>query len=142
LSFPALRRMPLTGRVVWIGMMTGIGVEFALGVASLLLVPVGRPNDWLPPQGVAVYLGHAILGGILALGALVIFVAGSHATRNVRMGAHIGLGGIVVGALGGMLAAFHPWRLTGMGLMLVGTFVAFFGYLIPLLDPISSDGPE
>jgi len=123
-------------------MLIALGLDFVLGVASLLLVPVGRPDGWLPPQGRAVYVVHAGLGGMLGIGALVIFVVASHGSRIVRLGAQIGLVGLLLGAGGGILAAFHPWRLTGMGLMLVGTFVAFFGYLIPLLEQIQREELE
>lgn len=117
-------------------MLIALGLEFALGVVSLLLVPVDRPDEWLPPQGRAVYVVHAGLGGTLGIGALVIFVVASQGGRIVRLGAQIGLVGLLLGAGGGLLTAFHPWRLTGLGLMLAGTFVAFFGYLIPLLEQI------
>ncbi|HEV3369275.1 MAG TPA: hypothetical protein VG074_06910 [Acidimicrobiales bacterium] len=117
-------------------MLIALGLEFALGVVSLLLVPVDRPDEWLPPQGRAVYVVHAGLGGMLGIGALVIFVVASQGGRIVRLGAQIGLVGLLLGAGGGLLTAFHPWRLTGLGLMLAGTFVAFFGYLIPLLEQI------
>ena len=117
-------------------MLIALGLEFALGVVSLLLVPVDRPDEWLPPQGRAVYVVHAGLGGMLGIGALIIFVVASHGGRIVRLGAQIGLVGLLLGAGGGLLTAFHPWRLTGLGLMLAGTFVAFFGYLIPLLEQI------
>ena len=79
---------------------------------------------------------------MLGIGALVIFAAASHGGRIVRLGAQIGLVGLLLGASGGILAAFHPWRLTGMGLMLAGTFVAFFGYLIPLLEQIEREELE
>ena len=117
-------------------MLIALGLEFALGVVTLLLVPVDRPDEWLPPQGRAVYVVHAGLGGMLGIGALVIFVVASQGGRIVRLGAQIGLVGLLLGAGGGLLTAFHPWRLTGLGLMLAGTFVAFFGYLIPLLEQI------
>ena len=117
-------------------MLIALGLEFALGVVSFLLVPVDRPDEWLPSQGRAVYVVHAGLGGMLGIGALVIFVVASQGGRIVRLGAQIGLVGLLLGAGGGLLTAFHPWRLTGLGLMLAGTFVAFFGYLIPLLEQI------
>ena len=76
------------------------------------------------------------------IGALVIFVVASHGGRIVRLGAQLGFVGLLLGAGGGILVAFHPWRLTGMGLMLAGTFVAFFGYLIPLLEQIQREDLE
>jgi hypothetical protein len=133
---------PLTARWPWTAMLIALGLEFSLGVASLLLVPVGRPDEWLPPQGRAVYLVHAGLGGMLGIGALVIFFVAAQGGRTVRLGAKIGFIGLLVGAGGGILAAFHPWRLTGMGLMLAGTFVAFFGYLIPLLEQMQREELE
>jgi hypothetical protein len=63
-------------------MLIALGLEFALGVASLLLVPVGRPDEWLPPQGRAVYVAHAGLGGMLGIGSLVIFVVASMAAGS------------------------------------------------------------
>jgi hypothetical protein len=123
-------------------MLIALGLELSLGVASLLLLPAGRPDEWLPPQGRAVYVVHAGLGGMLGIGALVIFAVASHGGRIVRLGAKIGFVGILVGASGGILAAFHSWRLTGMGLMLAGTFVAFFGYLIPLLEQTQTEELE
>ena len=79
---------------------------------------------------------------MLGIAALVIFAAAAHGGRIVRLGAQIGLVGLLLGASGGIVAAFHPWRLTGMGLMLAGTFVAFFGYVIPLLEQIRREELE
>jgi hypothetical protein len=124
----------MIARWVWIVMMIATGVEFALGVACLVLVPVGRPDQWLPPQSRGVYVAHAVLGGVLAIGALAILVAALGGPRFVRLGAQIGLAGLSLGAAGGMLSVSHPWRLTGMGLMFVGALIAFFGYLIPLAE--------
>ena len=55
------------GHWVWILMMIGLGVESALGIGALVVVPVHRSNGWVPGTGAAVYLIHAILGGILTL---------------------------------------------------------------------------
>jgi hypothetical protein len=41
---------------------------------------------------------------------------------------------VVLGAVGGALCVSHPLRLLGMALMFVGVAVAFFGYLIPMID--------
>lgn len=114
--------------------MIAIGIEFALGVACLVLLPVGRPDQWLPPQSRGVYGAHAVLGGLLAIGALVILIAALGASRFVRLGAKIGFAGLILAAAGGMLTVSHPWRLSGMGLMFAGALVAFFGYIVPLAD--------
>jgi hypothetical protein len=124
----------MIARWVWFVMMIGIGIEFALGVACLVLVPVRRPDQWLPPQSRGVYVAHAVLGGLLAIGALAILIAVLDGARFVRLGAQVGLVGLALGAGGGMLSVSHPWRLTGMGLMFVGALVAFFGYVLPLAD--------
>jgi hypothetical protein len=115
-------------------MMIGIGVEFALGVACLVLVPVRRPDQWLPPQSRDVYVAHAVLGGLLAIGALTILIAVLDGSRFVRLGAQIGLAGLMLAAVGGILSVWHPWRLTGLGLMFAGALLAFFGYIVPLAD--------
>jgi hypothetical protein len=116
-------------------MMISVGIEFALGVACLALFPIRRPDQWLPPQSKAVYLAHAALGGLLAIAAVAIVMTVASNQRFVRLGAQAGLVGLLLAAAGGMLSVWHPWRLAGMGLMLVGSFVAFFGYLIPLAEP-------
>lgn len=124
----------MIGRWVCVVMMIGVVVEFALGVACLALLPVGRPDQWLPAQSRGVYVAHAVLGGLLTVGALTILMRVLGGSRFVRLGAQIGLSGLVLGAAGGLLSVWHPWRLAGMGLMLVGALVAFFGYVIPLAD--------
>ena len=122
------------GRWVWIMMMIGIGFEFAIGVVGLVVVPVHRSNGWVPGRGATIYLVHAVLGGILTLVAMWL-VTVSPRERIVRAGIVIGLAGLVLGAAGGILAAYHASRLAGLALMFVGTLVAFFGYLLPLLEP-------
>jgi hypothetical protein len=128
-------------RWVWFVMMIGVGIEFALGVACAVLIPFRRPGQWFPPQDRGVYAAHAVLGGLLATAALALVMAVLGASRFVRLGAWLGLVGLVLGAGGGMLTVTHPWRLTGMGLMFVGGLVAFFGYLIPLADVPVPEAP-
>ena len=60
-------------------------------------------------------------------------------SKFARLGARIGLAGLVLGAIGGTLAVSHAWRLTGLGLMLVGALVAFFGYVVPLADSAAKE---
>ncbi len=116
-------------------MMVSIGIEFALGVACLVLLPIKRSDQWLPPQGRGVYVAHAVLGGLLGIGALALLLAARDGSRFMRLGTQIGLVGLVLGAGGGTLSVSHAWRLSGMGLMLVGALMAFFAYVIPLADP-------
>jgi hypothetical protein len=133
---------PTIGRWVWVGLLTGICLEFALGVACVVWVPAGRPDEWIPVQGRAVYVAHAVIGAILGIGALVSFLAAAREERTVFLGSGVGLAGLLLAAGGGMLAVYHPWRLTGMALMFGGSFVALFGFLIALHDPTSNEGVE
>jgi hypothetical protein len=144
---PELRRSPsvqqvdartsLVGRWVWILMMIGVGLELALGIVALVAVPFHRPDGWVPEQGRAIYLIHALLGGILTLVAMWLVTVAPR-QRVVRAGIVIGLVGLGLGAGGGILAVYHPSRLAGLTLMFLGSLVAFFGYLIPLIEPESS----
>jgi hypothetical protein len=122
------------GRRVWIMMMIGLGLELAIGIVALVVVPVHRSNGWVPGKGTAIYLIHAVLGGILTLVAMWL-VTVSPRERIVRAGIVIGLAGLVLGAAGGILAVYHASRFAGLVLMFVGTLVAFFGYLLPLIEP-------
>lgn len=121
-------------RSAWIVMMVGVCVEFAVGIAALLFVPYSRPNEWIPHQAEALYLVHAIGGGVLAIGAATVLAGSLGAGRIARLGALIGLIGIALGAGGGVLAVYHPLRVAGMALMFVGGTVAFFGYITPLVE--------
>jgi hypothetical protein len=122
-------------------MMIGILIEFALGVSSLALLPFGRPDQWLPAQGRGVYVAHAVLGGLLTMGALTILIRALSGSKFARLGAQIGLSGLVLAAAGGTLAVSHAWRLSGMGLMFVGALAGFFGYVIPLADVPVTEAP-
>ncbi|HUZ21058.1 MAG TPA: hypothetical protein VMU75_10865 [Acidimicrobiales bacterium] len=128
-----LQAAPPAGRAAWLAMAWGVGLEFALGLAGLLLVPFGRPDEWLPSKGEAIYAAHAALGGLLGVGSLVLLVRAAHAGRLARIGAVVGLVGMALGVVGGVLATYHAARLGGMALMLVGIVVAGFGYLTPII---------
>lgn len=126
-------------RSVCVAMMIGVVVEFGLGIGCLVLLPVGPPDQWLPAQSKGLYVAHAVLGGLLTIAALIIVLRVLDGSKFARLGARIGLGGLVLGAVGGTLAVSHSWRLTGLGLMLVGALVAFFGYVIPLADSAAQE---
>jgi hypothetical protein len=107
-----------------------VGLEFALGVGALVVVPYGRTSVGLPSRGVVLYLAHAVLGAILGLGAVGLLQAARRWGRIARLGSTLGVAGVVVAAAGGVATVDHAIRLLGVGLMLVGSFVAAFGYAI------------
>lgn len=113
-----------------------VGVELALGVVALFLIPLGRPTQVVPDKGRAIYLAHSVIGAALVIGAVVMVRVGSRAGRVPRIAAWVGLSGVGIGAVGGLLAVVHPARIAGMGLMLLGTVVALVGYLMPAIESI------
>ena len=118
-----------------------VAVEFALGIATLVAVPTGRASGWWPGQGRLVYLAHALVGLPLALLAVLFLVRARESTRLHRLSGWIGATGVALAGLGGLLTVFHPLRLVGVGLMLIGPASAGFGYLIPWFDRLSDDEP-
>jgi len=117
-----------------------VGVEFGLGVATLVLVPTGRPTGWWPEQGTVVYVAHALVGLPLTVLAVHFLLQTRRSPRLLRLSAWIGGVGVAVAGAGGVLAVSHPLRLAGVALMLTGPVAAGFGYLIPTFDRLS-DGP-
>jgi hypothetical protein len=130
-----LSASPLSGHLVWVSMTVAVSIEFAIGVIALLVVPFSRPDGWIPDRSKAVYLVHAGFGVLLLLAACGVLVATARMDRRTKLAALGGLAGIVVGAAGGLLAVAHAVRLVGLALMFVGTGIAFFGYLVPLVEP-------
>ena len=124
-------------RVVWMSLMIAVTAEFLAGLVGMLYVPFNRPDGWLSHKGEAIYLVHAVLGGLLGVAALavVFYLSRRKPIHRVdRVAAVSGLCGVLVGAVGGVLCESHPLRLLGMALMFLGVSVAFFGYLIPMID--------
>jgi hypothetical protein len=119
-----------------------VGIELVVGIAVVVSVPTGRPSGWVPTRGRAVYLVHALLGLLIALGAVVHFVRSRASTRIARLSGWIGSVGVAVAGAGGLLAAVHPLRLVGFACMLLGSIVAGFGYLLPALDRMTGEGPH
>jgi hypothetical protein len=117
-----------------------VGVEFVLGVATLVLVPTGRPTGWWPDKGRAVYLAHTLVGLPLGVLAILFVVRAGRSTRLHRLSGWIGGAGVALAGLGGLLAVAHPLRLVGVALMLAGPVTAGFGYLIPTFDRLSDGG--
>ncbi len=135
-SSDATLEEPSTSKVAWLVMMSAVVLEFAVGLVGMLYVPLDRPNGWIARKGEVLYLAHALLGGVLGLGALALVFAvmrQEHPARMDRIGAITGLCGVSVGAIGGIACYSHSLRLVGMAVMFVGISVAFFGYVIPLV---------
>ena len=122
-------------------MSVGVGVEFAVGLAALLLVPMGRPSGPFPQQGRVVYDLHGAAGVALLAGAVAVVAAARTGPRMYRIAAWVGLAGIVVGGIGGLLAADHGLRVGGIALMFVGSVVGGFAYLIGTLEPEQEAAP-
>ncbi len=118
-----------------------VGLEFVVGIVTLVYVPTGRSSGWLPEVGRTVYLAHAALGFPLAIaaGAFLLRVRGS--TRIYLLSAWIGGVGVAVAGAGGLLTVAHPLRLVGLALMFVGSVVAGFGYLLPAFDRLTEGEP-
>ncbi len=114
-----------------------VGVEFGLGVATLVLVPSGRSTGWWPEQGTVVYGAHALVGLPLTVLAVHFLLQTRRSLRLLRLGGWIGGVGVAIAGAGGVLAVSHPLRLVGVALMLVGPVAAAFGYLIPTFDRLS-----
>ncbi|NNN02849.1 MAG: hypothetical protein HKL87_02480 [Acidimicrobiaceae bacterium] len=121
------------GRPTWLAMMVGVALEFVAGLVELVSVPFDRPNGYLPSSALAISLVHALVGGLLGIGATAMVLLVTRDDRMARMGARGGFIGVVLGGIGGTACYYHSLRLPGIGLMFVGASVAFFSYLIPLL---------
>jgi len=111
-----------------------VGVQLAVGVAVVVLVPFGRPSGWEPTQGVAIYLIHALLGIPLVFGAGLLWVRTQHGSRIARLSGWLGAIGVGLAGIGGLLTEPHGLRLAGMALMLLGAIVAGTGYVLPALE--------
>jgi len=126
---------------MWITMATAVGLELALGLATLVVVPIGRPDGLIPTQGRLVYVAHSVLGAFLVVGAATLVIKSRQAGRPARIGAIMGAVGILLGAGGGVLAIYHPTRLAGLVLMFLGTLGAAIGYLGPLMEGLPKPVP-
>jgi hypothetical protein len=114
-----------------------VGLELALGIGALVVVPYHRPGAWVPARGDVLYLVHAALGGLLGLGSVAVLLASRRAPRLARVGAVGGLVGVLLAAAGGLASVGQSTRLLGVGVMLVGGLAAGFFYLL-LLAPVPS----
>ena len=111
-----------------------VAVESALGVVALLKVPLGRPSSWVPREGAAVYVVHATVGFVLAIGAILLVERARRLTRLYTFAAWIGVAGVALAGVGGLLAVSHTLRLVGLLFMFIGPATAAIGYFLPTLD--------
>ena len=120
-------------RIIRLVMMWAVALEFVTGLVSIAYVPIDRPNGWIVDRGEALYLAHAILGGLLTLGVVAMMTHTSRLNRRTWIAAVVGGSGVLLSAVGGVLCVEHPLRLLGMTIMFLGSTVAFFAYLTPSL---------
>ncbi len=125
-------------RLAW-ALVSLVGVEFVVGIATLASVPTGRASGWIPTDGTVIYLVHAVVGVPLVIGAVLFLVHVGGSSRINVLSAWIGGVGVAVAGIGGVLTVVHPVRLVGLALMFVGPVVAVFGYLLPAFDRLSGD---
>ena len=124
-------------RSLFVAMLVGTIAEFFIGGAELFYVPLNRPTGWLAHHGQAIYVVHALFGMALGIGALAVFGAAVTTARLVqvdRTAAIGGLMGVAVGAFGGALSYERSLRLFAIAFMVLGVAVAFFCYLLPLIE--------
>jgi hypothetical protein len=125
-------------RTLCITMAIAVAVELALGLATLVVVPIGRPDGLIPTHGRLVYVAHAGVGLFLIVGATALVITSRQSSRVVRIGVVMGGVGILLGACGGVLAIYHPARPAGLALMFLGTVISGIGYLGPVIESLPS----
>lgn len=114
-----------------------VGVDSAVGVATVVAVPFSRPTGLAPHGSLGLYLLHAVVGASLVIGGAVLLVRVRQSSRLARLTGWVGATGVALAGLGGLLTVAHPVRLAGMALMLLGAATAAFGYVVPTLERIS-----
>jgi hypothetical protein len=123
-----------SARTGWLSLAALVGVVGILGVAALVVVPMGRSTVLVPMTGRVVYLLHALSGGVLAVGAAIaLILAWDGGDRLARRSSVAGLLGTALGAGGGLLTVLPAQRVLGIVLMLAGVFVAGVAYLTPTM---------
>ncbi|MGA8295671.1 MAG: hypothetical protein WB770_01355 [Acidimicrobiales bacterium] len=126
----------------WVAMVVAVSLEFVLGVISIVAVPFSRPSAWVPAQGRAVFLVHGVFGALLLIGACAVVALGQRSRRIARIASIAGLAAIVLSGGGGLLSLDHSLRLAGMAVMFVGSGIAFFAYLVPLVETSGDEAPD
>lgn len=123
-------------------LVVAVAVESVVGIVTLASLPFDRPTGFIPDTAAGLYLLHAALGLLIALGALALVAHVRHSTRLAKLVAWIGLTGVAVAGAGGLLTAGHSLvRFVGVACMVTGPLIAGFGYLVPFfLRPGAASG--
>ncbi len=124
---------PETG--MWAAMLAGaVGVELLVGILALVLVPFGRPSEWVPQRGAAVYGIHATLGLFIGLGAFAFLVRVRRLGRIARISGWTGAVCTALAGFGGLMTEPHSAvRFLGIALMFVASVLAGSAYLVPIV---------
>jgi integral membrane protein len=118
-----------------------VGVEFLLGCVALLSVPFSRPSGSLPSRGEGIYLAHAVVGLVVAAGAVAFVRRVRGLGRISRLVGWMAFIGVALAGVGGLLTEAQSLvRFFGMSLMLVGGVLAGLSYLIPTFFKSQSKG--
>lgn len=128
------------GQRRFVAMAVLVALDLVFGLVAIITVPFSRPSAWIPASGRAIYVLHAVLGAVLAVGSVWLLLGARGEGRVRRGAASIGLAGIALGGVGGIVAVYHPVRLLGMALMFLGSVVAGMAYLAPGLTSSSPSG--
>ncbi len=111
-----------------------VAVELLVGIVALVLVPFGRPSEWVPQRGAAVYGIHATLGLFIALGALAFLVRVRRLGRIARISGWTGAVCTALAGAGGLMTEPHSAvRFLGIALMFVASVLAGSAYLVPIV---------
>ncbi|MGH8979493.1 MAG: DUF3817 domain-containing protein [Acidimicrobiales bacterium] len=110
----------------------GVAVEFALGIAALLVMPLGRPSGWLPASGRTVYGIHATVGLIVGLAAAAFLARCLDRGRIARIVGWCGAVALALAGAGGLLTdGASMMRFAGICVMFVCSVLAGCAYLVP-----------
>jgi hypothetical protein len=124
-------------RWLFTAMMLGVIAEFIIGGVELFYVPLNRPTGWLAHKGETIYVVHSLLGAALGIGAFYVVlmaITTPYLVQVQRTAAIGGFLGVATGAIGGALSYEESLRLYAIALMFLGVAVAFFCYLLPLIE--------
>jgi len=142
---PSLKPVDVeAGTAAWAAVLAAaVGVELLVGIATLVVIPFGRPSEWVPRHGAVLYGLHATIGLLLAVGALAFLVRVRALGRIARISAWSGACCLVLAGAGGLMTEPHsPVRFLGVALMFVASVLAGFAYLAPVVLRARAEEPS